>query len=642
MSAGNGPTAAGSWRVAVVGGGAGAGLQGASVGGRVGLSGVEATGWVSDSSVVCGVGGGAGGSMRVAMTVGQAAGSVSGMGSMDVAGVSGGGRTNGGWRGGPGSVAVGAGGGVWDGGWSGGARAGGSACESSAWLSETGVVCRGSVGRGGSVGAVVTVGAAAGTSTMLLSADSGVAWGPGVNAGGSQGVWATLTGGWMLGEAGRVASGMVRAGSSRCEGSVWASDTAVACGVSGGTGGSGMAAVTVGAQVGSGSRAVSYDAGGVSGVDGTANVAADSGGVVWAGAGAGWRGVWYSGGARSGWSASGGTAWRSATSVVVRWSRGLSGSAGLMVSVGVSAGGSVSGAASYDRGGLMGASKTERSGAGSGAVVTVGGAGLGGADHSVGVRLGGSGSEGTWWVSDSAAWCRAWSGVSGRSLQVVATAGAQVGLSLTEAMSYDGAAAGRRELGNTGAGSTTLGAGVVLEGRMLERGSGSSMAARSGGTGCEATVWAGDSGVVCRGGKGGGSSLAVAATAGLVVGTMAEAWSVDVAVVSGASGTNGGSGGGEGGATVVVVGLGLGLGDGSGTGRAGGSGCESSLWTSDTSARCLVGRGGAGSSRGVSVTVSGTDGSLSGAVSFDVGGGVSGVGGEGNGAGRGDAGLRYT
>jgi hypothetical protein len=68
-------------------------------------------------------------------------------------------------------------------------------------------------------------------------------------------------------------------------------------------------------------------------------------------------------------------------------------------------------------------SKTERSGAGSDAVVKGVGAGLGRASHLVGVRLGGSGSEGTWWVSESAVWCRAWLGGSGRSLQVVATAG---------------------------------------------------------------------------------------------------------------------------------------------------------------------------------------------------------------------------
>ena len=65
-----------------------------------------------------------------------------------------------------------------DGGWSGGARAGGSACESSAWLSETGVVCRGSVGRGGSVGAVVTVGAAGGKrdATQVCAGDLGDAY----------------------------------------------------------------------------------------------------------------------------------------------------------------------------------------------------------------------------------------------------------------------------------------------------------------------------------------------------------------------------------------------------------------------------------------------------------------------------------
>ena len=51
--------------------------------GRVGQSGVQATGWVSDTSVVCKMSGGVGGSLVVGVTAGGRAGSVSESLSLD-------------------------------------------------------------------------------------------------------------------------------------------------------------------------------------------------------------------------------------------------------------------------------------------------------------------------------------------------------------------------------------------------------------------------------------------------------------------------------------------------------------------------------------------------------------------------------
>ena len=635
VSTSNGAGAAGYWRAAV---GVGAGMLGvlaSSAGGRVGQSGAESTEWASDSWVVCGVGFLGRSSVTMAVTAGESAGSVSGAGTYDVGSVSSGGGTNGG------AVGAGAGLGVlgvawWvdgGGGWSGGARAGMSGCESSAWASSTGVLCRRRAGAGGSLAGVVTLGGSAGTLTAALSADSGVAGAAGVNAGsGTGGSRATMAGGWGVGAG--MASGAGRAGSSGCEESVWASDTAVACVVAGGSGGSWVAAATVGQQVGSGSEAVSYDAGWASGVAGSGNGLGRGGsGTVLATGGVG---AWYSGAARSGRTGGGVTGWVSGTSVVVRWSGGVSGSVGLVVSAGVGVGGSVSGAVSYDRAGGAGASVWNGAGGGGGAgwVVTVSGGGLGGGDESVRVGLGGSGSEGTWWVSDSAVRCGGASG-AGRSLGVAATAGAEVGLSVTEAMSYDsGEARAGGAVANWGvAGGRVV--GMVAGGRDVGSGSGSSVAARSGGTGCESTVWAGDGGVVCYASQGGGWSGVLAATIGAVVGSTTEAWSRDGVAVSAASGTNGGCGGVGGTPTTAVAGQGLGGRDGTVRGRVGASGCESSVWTSDTSARCLEGHGGGGS-RGASVTASGAQGSVSGAVSMDAGGGAAVAGGAANGLGAQD------
>jgi len=137
-----------------------------------------------------------------------------------------------------------------------------------------------------------------------------------------------------------------------------------------------------------------------------------------------------------------------------------------------------------------------------------------------------------------------------------------------------------------------------------------------GGSGCEASVWVSDSGAVCKVGRGvGGSSrrgwgLPAVVTGGMQRGSLTQAWSYDAGVVSSVGGsTNGAS---SGGASVSVAGRGYGVAGvslGVRVGRAlsdggmeGGSGCEASVWVSDSGAVCKVGRGVGGSSRrGLSV-----------------------------------------
>ena len=271
-------------------------------------------------------------------------------------------------------------------------------------------------------------------------------------------------------------------------------------------------------------------------------------------------------------------------------------------------------------------------------MVTVRGGGLGGADYSVGMRAGVSGSEGSWWASDSAVMCGAASGAGG-SARAVATAGAQAGLSLTEAMSYDsgqawakGGACNGQQAGSTETGRLVW---VVVSAGGSRASSLRSGAGRLGGTGCERTEWAGNSGVVCYAGLGGGRSLAVSATAGVVVSTRTEAWSMAAAALSVVSETNGGRAGVAGlRGAVTVAGQGLGGRDGSVRGRVGGSACEVSRWGSDTSVRCLPGRGGGGS-RGVSVSARAGQGSLSAVMSLESGGAMQVQGGASNGLGRG-------
>ena len=81
----------------------------ASLGVRSGVSGCAATAWVSESSVGCKLGSGAGASLTVSVTSGVGVGSVSGLTSYDVGGLTGVVVGNGGRSGGDVVSVVGAG-----------------------------------------------------------------------------------------------------------------------------------------------------------------------------------------------------------------------------------------------------------------------------------------------------------------------------------------------------------------------------------------------------------------------------------------------------------------------------------------------------------------------------------------------------
>ena len=116
------------------------GLGGYSGRVRVGLSGCEASEWVSDSAVKCRVSSGVRGTRGVSVTVGERVGSVSEAYSFDAATLS---VLRVGNRAATGSASVtvqGAGFGLVD--YSGGVRVGLSACEASEWVSGSNEVCR--------------------------------------------------------------------------------------------------------------------------------------------------------------------------------------------------------------------------------------------------------------------------------------------------------------------------------------------------------------------------------------------------------------------------------------------------------------------------------------------------------------------
>jgi hypothetical protein len=143
------------------------------------------------------------------------------------------------------------------------ARIGGSACASTAWVSETTVMCRLASGASASLSVSVTVGLQVGTVLSALSYDAlSLFVTPGVRNSRSP-LNSAVTGGVAL----RVLSDLghtpytasARLGGTACESTVWSSATSITCAVGSGTGGSKLIAVTVGMTVGSLERGFSYD-----------------------------------------------------------------------------------------------------------------------------------------------------------------------------------------------------------------------------------------------------------------------------------------------------------------------------------------------------------------------------------------------
>ena len=112
----------------------------------------------------------------------------------------------------------------------------------------------------------------------------------------------------------------------------------------------------------------------------------------------------------------------------------------------------------------------------------------------------------------------------------------------------------------------------------------------------------------------GGTKRAVLSV-GQRTGSVSRAWSVDAAAVSV---IRGGNKAGTGSAWVTVHGAGLGLESSTGKVRMGHTGCQASVWQSDTALTCRMAHGAMGTRR-VAMTAGGRGGSVSLLLSVDVG-----------------------
>merc|ERR1719199_1143674 len=135
---------------------------------------------------------------------------------------------------------------------------------------------------------------------------------------------------------------------------------------------------------------------------------------------------------------------------------------------------------------------------------------------------------------------------------------------------------------------------------------------RTGQTGCEGTEWESETSVRCMVGHGAQGTRRVAMTAGERVGSMSEAYSVDLGSMSTLHRDNRA---GTGSASVTVHGASLGLVAFTALGWMGQTGCEGTEWESETSVRCMVRHGTRGTRR-VAMTAGERLGSVSEAYSM--------------------------
>ena len=490
-------------------------------------------------------------------------------------------------------------------------RSGFSSAEMSQWISDSQLKCAVASGIAGTQRVAVTVGQRSASRTAaasyqapileVLSRDTASA--PKVSAEQyvrSSNKWI----GHYLGISDYSAKG--RLGGTGCEASVWTSDSSLACRSAAGLGRSASASVTAGTQTGTVTEAASYDTSVLRSVAVSEQGLLDtvSGGTAtlvgsWLGDAA------YSGKGRVGGTGCEASVWTSDSIVECRVSSGTLRTLSLAVTVGGSTG-SLTEVLSYEALSTSSVRFTNLEVATTSGV-TVSGSGLGVVDSSAAARVGGSACEKSMWTSDTAVQCQTKSG-TGKTHRIAVTAARCVG-TVSGVLSID---APQLKIARNNL-IVGIGSSVILVASGLMSADSYTARGRLGGTGCEASVWTSDSSLACRSAAGLGRSASASVTAGSQTGTVTEAASYDAPTIAGGA-ANVASRGVD---MLSVVGSNIGAASYSAKGRLGGTGCEASVWTSDSSLACRS-AAGLGGTTPVAITLCLVSSSLSDATSYDV------------------------
>jgi hypothetical protein len=581
--------------------GSGLGLVSLTAMGRMGQTGCEGTEWESETSVRCLVGHGSRETRRLTFTSGERGGSMSEAYSLDARSLSVMRRSNHGSTGTAsvtvhgsslGSAALTAMG-----------RMGQTGCEGTEWESETSVRCLVGHGARGTRRVAMTAGDRSGSMSGAYSSDmTGASMTSRGNRAGTGSASVTVHGSGL----GLVSlTAMGRMGQTGCEGTEWESETSVRCLVGRGIQGTCRVAITAGERDGTGSAMYTMDVGSLSTTRESNRAGTGSASVTVHGSGLGLVSLTAMG--RIGQTGCEGTEWESETSVRCLVGHGARGTRRVAMTAGEQCGSS-SAATSLDSGSVSVSLQRNRAGTGS-ASVTVHGSGLGLVSLTAMGRMGQTGCEGTEWESETSVRCLVGHG-SRETRRLTLTTGERGG-SMSEAHSLDARSLSVMRPSNHGSTGT---ASVTVHGSSLGSAALTAMG-RMGQTGCEGTEWESETSVRCLVGHGARGTRRLAMTAGDRSGSMSEAYSIDV---TGASMMSRGNRAGTGSASVTVHGSGLGLVSLTAMGRMGQTGCEGTEWESETSVRCLVGRGIQGTRR-VAMTAGERDGTGSAMYSMDVG-----------------------
>ena len=615
--------------------GAGFGLTTGSIAMRISVSACDSTVWLADSAVAGLSGGGTESSRRVSVTAGGPVGTRSALLSRDVpliAVLSI--RFNVATTAATSLTLIGSGLGVRE--MTSAVRAGSTAAVASRWMSDTTALARCSAPPSGSTRRIsFSVGETIGTITAVASFDAPSPGGatPGVN-GARSGAWSlTLTG---SGFGAAAVSFILRVVPTSSESTVWRSDTSVAARVVAASGGwTIVAAVTAGVRMGTQSAVGTYDGatlvGGIRfgtpgqplGLNVPTTGAAT---LVITGAGLG-RADSTARGAM-GRTTGETTLWTSDTAASCQAAGGRAGgSQSAIFSVATAAMGTATAAMTYGDvwlSSVLPANSPAAVWSGiSVAFLRLVGAGVSAAGASPMARNGGTALEATIWISDSAAAVRPSSGV-GRSVRAALTAMTGNGImSATSATSFDGprvssakaapngAALGRTQLVLVGAGFSAIAITPAVRIGGCDGGVGGTGVC--GGTACESTQWASNSALLCQTARGLLGGRPAAATVGVQTGTSTQVFSFNLHAITALVYPNGPP---SGAAPMALLGSSFGWLDRSGQAKVGGSGCESTAWSSDSALRCRL-PSGAGLGLGVVVTLGGATESLGGAFSYD-------------------------
>ena len=614
--------------------GAGLGLAGFSPSARVGASACDSTEWVADSAVAARAIPGAAGTRRVTVSAESAVGTRTGLVSHDE-GTLVSASFNGATTGATSLSLIGFGLGVHC--LSAALRTGGTVSEVSWWLSDTGLLARVNAGSNfaSTRRVAITVGAVGGTETDAASFDASAVVAAEINGACTGSFSVTLLG---VGFGSASDSAWVRAARTSCEATRWLSDTGATALMAAGSAAWTLAAIlTSGMLTGTRTAAVTYNtallAGGIlsGGLGRPLGLNAPTTGaatVVISGSGLGLSDSTLAG--RLGGTAGETTVWLSDTTTACQVSGGRAGGtyAAVISIVSASVAGTSSTSMTYGSAWLSlsrpaNAPATWHSMASPFLMLVWLGSGLASSGPSPSVRGGNTACEITIWVSDSALFSRPAQGV-GRSLRSTVTTAPGRGVrSVTTAASFDlpsvsaaavapnGPALGRSAMVLAGTGFGLVGQSPTV--RIGGCDGGAAEACVCGGTACESSAWVSNTALACRPARGLLSARPAVATVGVEAGTRTSVFSFDLHIVSTLVHPNGPE---SGGAPMSLLGANFGWLDRSGQVRLGGSGCESTTWTSDSALLCLLPSGG-GLGLGVAVTLGLVVESRAAAFSYD-------------------------